>query len=403
MCLTKDINFSFIKKCLTQLLKLMSGIYVHIPFCKSKCYYCDFYSIVLTSRTKYLKDEFLSALLRELELQKNFFAHRQIDTIYFGGGTPSLFSAREINEILEKIFSLFPVRTDAEITLEVNPDDFSVEFARALKRITPVNRLSIGVQSFVDKDLQVLGRRHDAHQADSAVITAQDIGFQNISIDFIYGIPGSVDPFYSMELNLSKFYSLHLPHLSAYTLTIEPETVFGKWQRMGKLKPIDDDTFARLYETITKSLIGHDYLHYEISNYAKQGFLSGHNFSYWTGEPYLGVGPAAHSFGGDYRYWNIANIEIYLKEISQNKTHQHKEKLSERDKFNEYIMTHLRTYQGIDTEYLKQNFSTYYQNISQQIEQFEQQGFLYRNKQGNFALTMRGKLIADSLIAELFV
>ncbi len=381
----------------------MAGIYVHIPFCKSKCYYCDFYSIVLNNSNLSLKHEFLEALIHELELQRSFFSGKRINTVYFGGGTPSLYSSEEINKILDKIFSLYDVVSGAEITIEVNPDDFTPEFAHELKKSTPVNRLSIGVQSFVDEDLKVLGRRHDAKQAEQAVRTAQEIGFENISIDFIYGIPHSLEPAESLNFNLEKFYSLSIPHLSAYTLTIEPDTVFGRKYHIGKLKPISDDLFATLYEFITLSLEQHGYLHYEISNYAKQGFISRHNFSYWTGEPYLGVGPAAHSFNGDYRYWNKPNIKPYLKAISQGKILQEKEQLTEKDRFNEYILTHLRTFLGINPSFLDNEFPQFYSVIRSKLQVFADQGFIYPDKHGNFVLTMKGKLIADNLIAELFI
>ncbi len=381
----------------------MPGIYIHIPFCKSKCYYCDFYSIVLSRHNLHLKHDFLSALQSELIKRKDLLSGKRINTIYFGGGTPSLLSVSEINQVLDNIFSLFDTTEDVEITIEVNPDDFSLQFAKDLKENTPVNRLSIGVQSFIDKDLQVLGRRHDSKQAEKAVRIAQDVGFENISIDLIYGIPHSVDPFQSLEYNLEKFYALSLPHLSAYTLTIEPDTVFGKRLRAGRLVPVDEDIFARLFQMITESLEKHGYLHYEISNYAKEGFISRHNFSYWTGEPYLGIGPAAHSFDGDYRYWNKANLKTYIARLKEGQLPLEKEKLTDKDKFNEYILTHLRTYMGINTRLLEEKYTEFYKQVKDKIKEFEHEGFIRQTDNGDYVLTMKGKLIADNLIAELFV
>ena len=377
----------------------LAGIYIHIPFCETKCNYCDFYSIV--SVDKSLKQRFLNALSREVDLKHGRISEK-INTIYFGGGTPSLLSPDAIALVLERIFSLFEVNDEVEITIEINPDDFTLEYAQRLRDETQINRLSFGVQSFIDEELKFLGRRHNAQQAYEAIRIAHKLGFNNVTIDLIYGIPYGGNPMQSMRYNLKEFFSLGLPHLSAYGLTIEENTRFGLWQTQGKLIPVDEETFADLYSYLIVEMEKHGFLHYEISNFAREGFISRHNFSYWTGEQYLGLGPAAHSYDGQKRYWNYPDIHKYFKVLENNDLPEEYEILNEKDKFNEYILTRLRTYLGIDAEFLKENYPDYWQKVEQLVNEYHNNGYL-KEENGFFKLTLKGKLIADNIIANLFI
>ena len=380
----------------------MAGIYIHIPFCKSKCYYCNFYSVVLKDNDNKLKSKYLEALMQEIELRANFFKGERIDTIYFGGGTPSQLSVEQINQVIAKLYQTFSISKNVEITMEVNPDDFTYSYAYQIKEKTNINRLSLGVQSFVEKDLKVLGRRHGVKEIYTAIRNAKYFDFQNITIDIIYGIPHSLPPFESLEFNIKRFIELDIPHLSAYNLTIEPNTRFGKYFKIGKLKPIDEETLANLFEYIVKTMEKKGYIHYEISNFARKDFFSRHNFSYWTGVKYLGLGTSAHSYDGNFRYWNKPKIHDYIIALSENKLTSEVEKLTDKDKYNEYILTRLRTYLGINLAYIEKNYKEFFPHLLKLLKQYEQKSFIYQNKSGNFVLTLKGKLIADSIIAELF-
>ena len=375
----------------------MAGAYIHIPFCKSKCFYCDFYSV--TNWDKALIDRFFKAILKEIELRADFPV-KPLRTIYFGGGTPSLFTTGLIQAIINKLKSTFNYSNDLEITLEANPDDINNEYVIKLKAETEVNRISLGVQSFIDNHLKFLGRRHNVKQSLSAIDLFFKHNFSNISIDLIYGLP--VMGLHDLEYNLTKFLELDLPHISAYHLTIENGTVFGKLYRNGKLKQIDEEQSIKQYSLLIDTLESHGYLHYEISNFAKTGFISKHNFSYWTDEPYIGLGPAAHSYDKKNRYWNQANIKTYIEKIEKSQLPQHSEHLSLKDHFNEYILTRLRTYLGIDPDFLNKKFPVFFNQIKPAINQFIKSGHLkiYENR---IILTRQGKFIADNIIADLFV
>ena len=282
----------------------MSGLYIHIPFCKSKCGYCGFYSLPSLK----LKDRFLEALKEEVFLRKNYLNNQTITTIYFGGGTPSLLTADEIREILHLIKDTFAVAPNAEITLEANPDTLSLEYLQALRNLG-INRLSIGIQSFFDNDLQYLSRKHDSHHAQQCLDWAKQASFDNISIDLIYGLPTSDAE--QWNKNLDIFFAYGLPHLSAYALTLEPNSILTKQIELGKALPVNEDDALRDYDILCRRAKENGYLHYEISNFCRRGMHSKHNASYWFGTPYLGLGPSAHSFDGNSRQWNISNIEEY--------------------------------------------------------------------------------------------
>ena len=375
----------------------MSGVYIHIPFCKTKCPYCDFYSITNWDTT--LKEAFLQSIIKEIELRKNFFTG-PIETIYFGGGTPSLLSALDIQSIIDKIAQTFGLVTEAEITIEVNPDDITENYVKSINKFSTVNRISIGVQSFIDKHLKFLGRRHNVKQSISAINLFIKYNFYNISIDIIYGLP--IMEINDLQYNLEKFISFELPHLSAYHLTIEPNTKFGYYYKIGKLKTLNEEKSIEQFEFLMNFMNEYDYLHYEISNFALKNYLSRHNFAYWIGKKYLGLGPAAHSYDGNFRYWNISNVKKYIKAINDNKLPMEKEKLTRKDKFNEYLLTRLRTYLGIDVEFLQKQFPNFYREIVPTIKQNIQTGNLKESNK-KIVLTHKGKFIADNVIADLFV
>ncbi len=374
----------------------MAGIYIHIPFCKQKCYYCNFYSV---TSLKY-KSDFLKALLKEIELQKDYLEGDKIKTIYFGGGTPSLLSRDEIIMIIDKICKYHYVESDAEITLESNPDDLNKETIKGFKS-TYINRLSIGVQSFFDEDLQYLNRIHNSKQAYRAIKLTQDAGFQNLSIDLIYGIPTLNAE--RWKSNLQTAFSLNIPHISAYSLTVEHRTLLAHLIRNAKLKGINEQQSIEHFKILLKLMKKNDYIHYEISNFSKPCFYSKHNSNYWLNEKYLGLGPSAHSFNIISRQWNIANIIKYIQSIKNNEIPFEKEILSKNQKYDEYILTSLRTIWGCDIKYIKKCFGEkYYNNCINQSKVYIIKGLL-SNKKSKLFLTDKGKLFADKVAADLFM
>jgi oxygen-independent coproporphyrinogen-3 oxidase len=397
----------------------MAGVYIHIPFCKSKCGYCGFYSLPSLK----LKDRFLEALKEEMVLRKDYLRPSEtVDTIYFGGGTPSLLSIEEIKDLLQLIRDTYSIHPQAEITLEANPDTLSLEYLQGLRTIG-INRLSIGIQSFFDNDLQYLGRRHDAHHAQHCLNWAKLAGFENISIDLIYGLPTSNAE--QWNRNLDVFFAYHLPHLSAYALTLEPNSILTKQIELGKALPINDDDALRDYEILCRRTQENGYLHYEISNYCRRGMHSKHNASYWFGTPYLGLGPSAHSFDGTSRQWNVASVEQYtaasrhceeeprsnpedtmsrLPRFARNdaKRVQEKETLSPEQQYDEYVMLRLRTHWGIDLKWLKREMGERFSNYcEQQAQPLIAQGRLSQTREFLY-LTDEQMLFADGVAEELF-
>ena len=322
----------------------MSGIYIHIPFCKRACAYCDFYKEIGTRHI----DATLAAMHRELDARKDYLRGEPLTTIYFGGGTPSLCSPRQIGEFMEHIARLYPASALEEITLEANPDDLTAEYLRDLRAVG-INRLSMGIQSFDDGCLRLMNRRHNAAQAIHAVEQAQRVGFDNISTDLIFGVPGYGGE--KLAHSILTMLSLGVQHISAYHLTIEPNTSFGRQMARGTFHPVEEQTSEEEFLAVHTALTDAGYEHYEISNFALPGHRARHNASYWHGVPYLGIGPAAHSFDGEERHWNISSVEEYLRGATPEAEH-----LTPRDHYNEYLMTRLRTIEGIDLNEIEARF-----------------------------------------------
>lgn len=375
----------------------MSGIYIHIPFCKQKCHYCNFYSV---ASTKY-RSVFVASLLKEIQRQKNYLNDKTIHTIYFGGGTPSMLTVEEINQILGKINTLFTVSSEVEITLEANPDDLNESKLKALKYETPVNRLSMGVQSFFDDDLTYLNRIHDGSQARDAIELALKNQFDNMTIDLIYGIPTLTEE--KWRRNLEIFLAYHLPHLSAYSLTVEPKTALSTLIQKKKMQAVDEEKAIQHFQILLEATNKNNYIHYEISNFAKQGHYSKHNSIYWLGGHYLGLGPSAHSFNGHSRQWNVSAMKQYIEADTIEKTVLEKEVLTTDQQYDEYVMTSLRTSWGCDSEHILNGFGQQYlTHFERGVRPFLSEGKL--DKRGSiYTLTNKGKLFADGIAAALFV
>lgn len=376
----------------------MAGIYLHIPFCKQACTYCNFHF----STSLKLKDRVLQAIIRELELQKDYFNGLPIETIYFGGGTPSLLSADEINRITDHIFKLYPVNELKELTLETNPDDLNANYVKSLKS-TPVSRFSIGVQSFKENDLRYMHRAHNAQQADAAIKTAQDAGYTNLTIDLIYGTPGLTDA--DWKYNLSQIKALQIPHFSSYALTVEEGTVLHNHIAKKKTSPVDAEQSAQQFEILMEQAEVMGYEHYEISNLAMPGMYAVHNTNYWRGLPYLGIGPSAHSFDGrTTRRWNVANNALYAGSILEQGTLLYEEEqLTPVQHLNEYIMTSLRTMWGCDLDKIAKEYgSEFADGIRKDSEEFMERKWLTA-KDNHLILTNSGKLFADRIAGDLFV
>ena len=380
----------------------MAGIYIHIPFCNSKCAYCGFYSLPSLK----LKEQFLEALKEEIVGRKEYLDGKTIGTIYFGGGTPSLLSIKEIGELLQLINTHYPVATNAEITLEANPDTLSLEYLIGLRQIG-INRLSIGIQSFFDNDLQYLSRRHDANHARQCLDWAKQAGFSNISIDLIYGLPTSDAEQWNHNLDL--FFEMDLPHLSAYALTLEPHSILTKQIELGKVQPVNEEDALRDYDILCQRAKENGYLHYEISNFCRRGMHSRHNASYWFGTPYAGFGPSAHSFDGTSRQWNVASVEQYCNALrhceersNDVKCVQEKEQLTPEQLYNEYVMLRLRTHWGIDLKWLKREMGERYSTYCEQHAlPLLAQGRLSRTREF-LHLNDDQMLFADAVAEDLF-
>jgi oxygen-independent coproporphyrinogen-3 oxidase len=375
----------------------MSAIYLHIPFCKQKCHYCNFYSL---ASTKY-RDVFVDALLREIDLRHNYLSDKKISSIYFGGGTPSLLQVDEINRILQKLGEYFSREQTPEITLEANPDDCSEAFLKALKNETAVNRLSLGVQSFFDDDLKYLHRVHQGNDARKAIESALKSGFENMTIDLIYGIPGLTEA--KWKRNLEIFFGYGIPHLSSYALTVEPKTALQILISKKKLQNTKEDETVRHFEILSQAIQQKGFVHYEISNFAQPGFYSRHNSIYWLGGHYLGLGPSAHSFNGASRQWNVANLKQYVESDVVEKIVLEKEILTETQRYNEYVMTSLRTSWGCDVEHIRNVFGEQYAGyFAKSIQPYLQKGQLVQ-KGSQYTLTEAAKLFADGIAADLFL
>jgi oxygen-independent coproporphyrinogen-3 oxidase len=372
----------------------MAGIYLHIPFCKQACHYCDFHF----STSQAYKPQMIQALAREIELQKGYLANEPVETIYFGGGTPSLLEAGEISFLLDTIGRHHTVVNGAEITLEANPDDLHFEKVKAL-RSTSVNRFSIGIQSFYNKDLLWMNRAHQSSEAEYAIKLVQDAGFHNLTADLIYGYPLLTHEKWAS--NLHKFFDMGIPHLSAYSMTVEPKTALASFIKKKQTAPINDQQSADQFLMLMKAATNHGFEHYEISNFSKPGHHSRHNANYWRGVKYLGIGPSAHSYNGQERQWNAANNAKYLQALDQDILPSEIEILTTENRLNEYIMTSVRTMWGLDLEQLDAISAGSSKQLLKEVVSFIDKGWLVRQGQ-HLTLTSAGKLYADYIAAELF-
>ena len=373
----------------------MAGIYIHIPFCKQACYYCDFH--FSTSLAK--KDAMIVALKQELYLRKEEFKNEEIETIYFGGGTPSLLEKNEIAQIIDAISKYYQVIEIPEITLEANPDDLSVNKINELSD-SAVNRLSIGIQSFFDQDLKLMNRAHTADDAHNCLIEAGK-HFDNISIDLIYGIPGLTNM--RWEENIVRALSYDLPHLSSYALTVEPKTALKAFIEKGLIPDVDDETAQEQFYLLLNKLETEGFVNYEISNFGKEGFYSKNNTSYWQGKKYLGIGPSAHSYDGKKRGWNIRNNSKYIKSINQDILPLEEEILTVMDRYNEYIMTGLRTIWGISLKKIQTEFGKfYYDYVLKQSDKYIKEGLLFADRE-MLGVTKKGKFLCDGIASDLFM
>ena len=374
----------------------MPGIYIHIPFCKKACHYCDFHF----STSLKNKATLVESLCSEIKIRQDYLENKKLSTIYFGGGTPSLMTSNELNKIISAIGEYFEIIPDAEITLEANPDDLTPEKIKELKE-AGINRLSIGIQSFFDEDLKKMNRSHNAKQAIDAVNNAISCGINNISIDLIYGLPNLTKE--KWLHNLQQAFKLNVPHLSAYCLTIEEGTAFNHFLHKGRITlPSEPETIEQ-FELLMSEAVKHDFIHYEISNFCKEGKQSKHNSSYWTNEHYLGIGPSAHSYNGISRQFNIPNNAKYLKGINAGNPDMEIEMLTPANKYNEYIMTRLRTVWGINPAFISEQFGkATLTTFLSGAEPYLASGSL-QWQQDNLILTQKGKLLADKIASDLFV
>jgi oxygen-independent coproporphyrinogen-3 oxidase len=373
----------------------MPGIYLHIPFCKQACHYCNFhFSTSLRS-----KPAMVESLLRELALQRDYLGGAGLSSIYLGGGTPSLLDTGELVQLFEAIYRLHPVDAHAEITLEANPDDLSAEKLAELKAHTPVNRLSIGIQSFADADLRWMNRAHSAAEAHASLELALKAGFGDLTIDLIYGAPPTSDAQWQENVRIAL--DLGIPHLSCYCLTVEDRTALGAFVRKGQEQPVDENKAIRQFEYLMEAAEAAGYEHYEISNFALPGRFARHNSSYWQGEHYLGVGPSAHSFNGVSRQWNLANNALYIKAIQENKVPFEQEVLTPAQRYNEYVMTGLRTIWGCDLSHIRDIGDQFAAYFTATVGQFLETGMMVQTED-RYKLSRQGKFLADRIAAELF-
>ncbi|WP_300701742.1 radical SAM family heme chaperone HemW [Bacteroides sp.] len=372
----------------------MAGIYIHIPFCKTRCIYCDFYS---TTRSE-LKQRYINALCQELLSRKDYLKGEPIETIYFGGGTPSQLAEEDFRQVFETIQEVYGMDTAKEITLEANPDDLTEEYVNMLHTL-PFNRISMGIQTFDDSTLKLLNRRHNAKQAIEAVKRCRRTGFQNISIDLIYGLPSETDERWQRDLNQAV--SLDIEHISAYHLTYEKGTRIYEMLQAHHIREVDEDSSVRFFSTLIDTFSAAGYEHYEISNFCKPGMYSRHNTSYWKGIPYLGCGPSAHSFDTMTREWNVSSLEEYITSIETGNRSYEIEELHLNTRYNEYIMTSLRTVWGVSTEHIKQNFGVklwqYFQKMT--TPHLHNGRLVIQND--HFCLTRKGVFVSDDIMSDL--
>ena len=372
----------------------MAGIYIHIPFCKKRCTYCDFYTEVTT---QFIPD-LINSIGKELIIRKDYIGESEIKTIYFGGGTPSILTVEQFKTLFNIIESNYNINANAEITFEANPDDLNSDFFNSIKSL-PFNRISIGIQSFDNDDLKRLNRRHNSNQAIEAVKNAKKAGFENISIDLIYGLPFQTIESWKSQLEIA--FSLGIQHISAYGLTYEEGTELWKQRENGDIKVVDDETMNEMYLILLDTAIKNGFEAYEISNFALPGFRSKHNTSYWKQEPYIGVGPSAHSYNIKSRQWNIASINEYINAIECNKPFFESEELTVKEQFNDYIMVSIRTSDGTDLSKIEHDFGVEFADFfTKSVQKYIDNGKVIRSKD-NFVLSRLGILISNQILIDL--
>ena len=373
----------------------MAGIYIHIPFCNQACHYCDFHF----STSVKSKSQLLEALVQEIQLRQKDWQDEPIETIYFGGGTPSVLTVEELHFLLDAVYANFQVIAVPEITLEANPDDLSPEYLLALSQ-TKINRLSIGIQSFFDADLQLMNRAHNAEQAKQSLSFATQY-FDNITLDLIYGMPNMTNDQWLQNIETALSYGI--PHISCYALTVEPKTALHSYIQKGQMPPLDEALAAEHFKLLVKLLEANGFVHYEFSNFGKPNYFSQNNSSYWLGKKYLGIGPSAHSFDGQSRSWNVSNNAKYIKAIQSQELYSETEILSLTDRYNEYIMTGLRTIWGVSLDKVEKEYGVNYINyLNKQIQSHVQNGLL-KIENGILTTTAKGKFLCDGIAADLFV
>ena len=372
----------------------MAGIYIHIPFCKRRCIYCDFFSTTQSEK----KPTYIHALCQELEMRKNYLEGEEIETIYLGGGTPSQLTEEELNEIFTSLYNIYKVKEDAEITLEANPDDLTPEYVSMLRTL-PINRISMGIQTFQEETLKLLHRRHTARQAIEAFQRCREAGFQNISIDLMYGLPG--ETLDTWKEDLQQAIALHPEHISAYHLIYEEGTALWKLREEHQVEEADEDLSVTLFKTLINELKQAGYQHYEISNFCLPGLHSRHNSSYWTGKKYLGCGPSAHSFNGSSRQWNIASLDNYLKGIASGKPNYEIEELDLYTRYNDFVITSIRTCWGMSLSRLRSEYGEeLYRYCLRMAKSHLEQGVL-EIEEDTLRLTQEGIFISDGIMSDL--
>lgn len=371
----------------------MAGIYIHVPFCKTRCIYCDFYS-----NTGLVHDSYLNALFKEIEMRKDYLSGESIDTIYFGGGTPSQLEVKSLTLIFEHLFKNFSLSKDAEITLEGNPDDLNEEYISELKKL-PFNRLSLGIQTFDDSALRFLKRRHSATQAIEVVKKCQDAGFSNMSIDLMYGLPNQSPE--DFEKNIETAIALGVPHISAYHLIYEKGTKLFRMLSANEVRPVNEETSVKMFSTLIQKLKDARFEHYEISNFARNGLYSRHNTSYWKGIKYIGLGPSAHSYNGINRQWNVSSLNKYAASLNKGELNAEIEEQTPEIRYNDFILTGLRTIWGIDLTELEQRFGDEKLKYCLKNARKHLNRMMLIQKGSNLTLSSEGIFISDGIMSDL--
>jgi oxygen-independent coproporphyrinogen-3 oxidase len=373
----------------------MSGIYIHIPFCKQACHYCDFH--FSTNLKK--KDEMVLALVKEIEMRKSEFKDEIVETIYFGGGTPSILQIADLRFLIDSVYKNYKVVQNPEITVEANPDDLTENRIIELSK-NKVNRLSIGIQSFFEDDLMMMNRAHNVEEAMKCLKIVTHY-FDNISIDLIYGVPEMSNEKWLQ--NIETALSFGVPHISSYALTVEPKTALHSFIQKGVIPSLDDEVAQEHFQILVDKLSENGFIHYELSNFGKENYFSKNNSSYWLGKKYIGIGPSAHSYDGKKRGWNVSNNSLYIKSIQENKLPIEIETLTKTDRYNEYIMTGLRTIWGVSLERIEQEFGkTYLDYLNQQAAKFIEDHLLFIDD-NILRTTKKGKFLSDGIASDLFL